>query len=360
MNKHKEKLRVCLVGCGHIAHQHLVAWNKIDEARVIATCDINKKAAKSLAERWGISQQYTLLSEAIQQEDISIVDICTPPQTHRSLAVQALESGCHVLLEKPMTMTTKEADDIIHSQKVSGMRLGVIHNWLFEPTVLKIRSILRGGGIGNIWGAQIKVLSTNIDSMITNKDHWCHKLPGGRFGEMLAHPIYLLRDFLGPIKVENLSVAKMGPHPWVPWDELHIVFKCGNKLGTTYASFNSPRLVKTMDLYGTERILRVDTCSHTLLESAHILETPSSLALDVLRQVLQLSTSLVKNVGRFALGRWVCGHETYIRLFVKSLTEDVEPPVTLEEAYEVVRTIEEVCRRIPANGTEETYKISEA
>jgi len=350
--KHREKLRICLVGCGHVAHQHLVAWNKIDEARVIAVCDTNEKAAKSLAERWAISRFYTSFSEAIEQEDVSIIDICTPPQTHRSLAVQALESGSHVLLEKPMAMTAKEADDIMHSQKVSGMRLGVIHNWLFEPAVLKVRSILQRGGIGDILGAQIEVLIPNNESMIVNKEHWCHKLVGGRFAEMLAHPIYLLRDFLGPIRVENLSVAKIGPHPWVPWDELRITFRSGNKLGTTYASFNSPRQATVINLYGTERILRVGLFPQTIIQLRHIPPTTSALGLDVLRQALQLSTSVMKNVSRIILGRWPRGHETYFRLFVKSLLQDVKSPVALEEAYEVVRTMEEVCWRIPVRGKE--------
>lgn len=340
------EVNVAIVGCGFVANWHLKAWKKVREARVVAVCDTDKKASKSAGEAWNISHYYTDISELLKLEKVSIVDICTPPQTHASLAVQAMESGCHVLLEKPMSMTTKEADEILHSQKVSGMKLGVIHSWLFQPTLLKARSMVDAGHVGDVIGAQIEVLGTKDDPLASNKEHWCHKLLGGRFGEMLAHPIYVLQHFLGHLQLETVSTAKMGDYTWMPSDELHMIFRSGKRFGTTYASFNSPRQTVLVSIYGKEAILRIELIAATITKLSHLEINNFTIGSDILRQAYQLMASTVKNAGRMIFRRWISGHDAYIRFFVDSVINNKEPPVTMEDAYEVVRVLEEVCKKI--------------
>ena len=76
------------------------------------------------------------------------------------------------------------------------MKAGVIHNWLFEPPVLEASSLAKKGRLGEVISVGVEALSTKDDSMAANKQHWCHVLPGGRFSEMLAHPISLMKHFL--------------------------------------------------------------------------------------------------------------------------------------------------------------------
>jgi len=194
------EINVAIVGCGFVANDHLRAWKKVREARVISVCDLNETIAKNTAELWKIPHYYTSFSELIKYSNLNLVDICTPPQTHASLAVQAMEAGFHVLLEKPMTMTVEDAEKIVRCQKTTGMKVGVIHNWLFEPPVLKASAVLKKGLLGEVVSVEIEVLHTKDDPMATNEHHWSHNLLGGRFSEMLAHPIYLIRHFLGKLR----------------------------------------------------------------------------------------------------------------------------------------------------------------
>lgn len=344
-------LKVAIVGCGHVANYHLAGWTEIARrAQVIAVCDVDEKAAKNVVERWNIPRYYTEFSEVLERENISVVDICTPPQTHKPLAIQAMESGCHVLLEKPMTMTSKEAEDIVRSQKRNGVKLGVVHNWLFEPAMLRARSVVKSGRLGDIIGIHVESLSTKDDSMAAIKQHWCHKLPGGRFGEMLAHPIYTLQHFIGRLDIENISTAKIGDYPWMSCDELQATFRSGNKLGTVYASFNSPREAILVTIYGKKSILRVDIFAQTITELPRIATNKFAISFDVLRQASQLLASTVKNVSKMIFHRSMHGHEVYIRSFVNSLIENKRLPVTVEDAYEVVKVLEEVCKRICMHG----------
>jgi len=346
----RRPLNVSIVGCGAVAiDRHISAFKKIREVNIVTLVDHDLARVKKVASFSSVSRVYHSLSEMLQEEKLDLVDICTPPQTHAQLIMQAMDKGCHVLVEKPMAMTTKECKEILHSQKGSGVKLGVIHNWLFQPPLLKVRSIVDKGSLGDIIGARIEVLSPPWDIMAANEKHWVHKLPGGRFGEMLIHPIYLLQHFLGgALKVENVSTCKLGNYNWMPYDELHVTLRSVKGLGSIYASFNSPRENVTMSIYGRETVLRVELITGTILvlgRSHYGFPNydKSAIGIDVLRQASHLLTSATKNASKAIFGKYPTGHETYIRLFVNSLINEKEPPVTTQDAYEAVRVLEEVC-----------------
>ena len=342
------EINVALVGCGYVANGHLKAWTKVRESRVVAVCDLNETMAKSTAERWRIPRYYTSFSELTDHKNINLVDFCTPPQTHASLAVQAMKAGFNVLLEKPMTMTVKDAEEIVKCQKATGMKAGVIHNWLFEPPVLEADSLVKKRFLGEIITAEVEALSTKDDSMAANEHHWCHSLSGGRFSEMLAHPIYLLRHFLGEVEVGDIYVSKIGEYAWMKSDEFCGTFKVGSKLGRAYASFNAPREAIFINLYGEEAIIKLDIINATVNFLPRRKTSRFKKASDSLRQATQLIKSTAKNAARIAFGSWLSGHEMCIKLFAQSLISDNEPPVTVEDGCVVVKTLEEICERIEA------------
>src|SRR4030042_206900 len=96
-------LRVGIVGCGFIAQtQHIPSLLKIKDVEIAAICDMNEDLAKRVAERFHIDRYYTDFSEMLERERVKMVDICTSPQTHVALSLQAMKGGCHVLMEKPI------------------------------------------------------------------------------------------------------------------------------------------------------------------------------------------------------------------------------------------------------------------
>lgn len=340
------EINVAIVGCGRIANEHLKIWQKVPQARIAASCDRNESAAKNVARLWRIPHYYTSFSELLKQTDVNLVDVCTPPQTHAPLAVQALESKFHVLLEKPMAMTMKDAKEIMSRHKISGTKLGVIHNALFEPPMIKAKSLIRKRKLGRINHVEVRVLHTNKDSMLSNKDHWCHSLPGGRFGEMLPHPIYVLQAFLGRLKVKEVFAAKIGDYPWVSADELHVILEAHNAFGSIYASFNSPRDAMYIDVYGSRCSFSIELVNKTLIEQRYRPVRMSSRAIDNLQQAYQLVRSTAQATAGVLSGRWKSGHEVCIRLFAKSVLSGGEPPVTAQEAFDTVTILDQICHRI--------------
>lgn len=337
---------VAVVGCGYVVASHLAAWRRIPYAKIVAVCDSNLKAVDKVASDWGVSKRFTSVSEMSDSREITLWDICTPVGTHKDLANQAMKEGFDVLIEKPMTITSREAKEIVDCQNATRGRAGVIHNWLFEPPILKARDLVERGDVGEILGAHIDVLHTKEDPMTASKDHWSHKLPGGRFSEMLVHPIYLLRHFLGELNVENVEVSKLGDYSWMKHDELLATFKAGQKLAGTYVSFNAPRNSVNIGLFGRKGILRCDLITTTLNFLPRLKMSRLSKAVDSARQAVQLSGSTFRNALKVFSGQWFDGHETCIRLFAESLVKEKEPPVTVQEGYEVVKVLEDVYTQI--------------
>jgi len=339
-------INVAILGCGYVANEHLKAWRKVREAQVVAVSDLNESLAKSTADLWKVPRYHKSLSELIEWGKIDLVDICTPPQTHAALAIQAMKAGFNVLIEKPMTMTVKDAEQIVESRKSIGIKAGVIHNWLFDVPVLEADYLVKKGYLGDVFNVEIEALNTKYDSMVANERHWSHRLQGGRFSEMLAHPIYLLRHFLGEVEICDLQVSKIGNYPWTKSDELCATFRAGNKLGRAYASFNSSRDAIFISLYGSEAILKLELINATVNILPKRKTSRFSKGFDSLRQATQLTKSTVGNVAKITLKRWKSGHDTYVKLFAESLLNDTDPPVTVEEGLEVTKTLEKMCGMI--------------
>src|SRR5206468_11526176 len=153
---------------------------------------------------------YSSLEELLAAERPDMVDICTPPRTHAALATQALHGGAHVMIEKPMAISTEECDQIIDAARQTNRKICVAHSDLFYESFMEARDRVVRGDIGEFRAMRI-LLSTPTDYMTSRKDHWAHRLPGGVFGESGPHPTYLALAFISPIqevKVHGVHLLK--------------------------------------------------------------------------------------------------------------------------------------------------------
>ena len=255
--KPREHLRVGVVGCGEIAHVHIPAILKLKHAELIAVCDMNEDLARHASEKYNVSSYYTDLSELLLKERVDIVHITTSPQTHVALSIKAIEAGCHVLVEKPIALSLNEADNMIESAKNNRVRLGVFHNFLFLPAVIKAKSMIEKGAIGDIIGVSIDHCDARDWPLIQNRDHWCHKLPGGIFGEMLPHSLYIAMAFLGGLEVNTVYSRKLSDYDWLVADELRIILEGESGVATIRASCNAPRHIMTLAVFGRKASLHV-------------------------------------------------------------------------------------------------------
>src|SRR5438876_5860100 len=130
-------LRIAIIGCGKVADQHVQAIHRIPDCRLVAVCDQELLMAKQLGERIGVSDCFSDLQPMLQATAPNVVYITTPPQTHFALAKQCLESGSHVYLEKPFTVTADEAESLIELARAQQRKITVGHNYQFTLEMLE-------------------------------------------------------------------------------------------------------------------------------------------------------------------------------------------------------------------------------
>lgn len=349
-------VKVVIVGAGNVANElHLPAWRKMRGVEVVAVCDVNKESAERTARKWSIPKIYTdfdELLEDLEKEEIAVVDICTPPATHMPLSTRAMNAGFHVVLEKPMAMSLEESEQIlrVYRRRKNEVKLCVIHNYLFSPSMLKIKSVIERNDV-DILCVDIRMLHTLQDKMISDRNHWVHSLPGGRFGECLIHPIYLLHNLIGKLNIRDVYVWKRGSYEFVKYDELMATFDSnGERFGSIYVSFNSPRETSfpNIKIYGKDLILNFDGTNSTLTIQGNM-EANSNFrrAVDSLKTSMQILKSVAKNAFEVLNGKWTSGHENLFRLLVNSILKNEEIPYSPEEAFEANKTFLEVLKRLP-------------
>lgn len=355
----RRKLRGGVVGCGSVSNLlHIPTLSELRNVELAAVCDRNEKLVVETAKRFRIPRYYTDFSEMLEREDLDFVNICTPPRTHSSLALLAMERGLHVLVEKPMALEVDETNKMLTASKKNDVKLCVVHNFLFNRAFQKVLDLVRTGAIGNLLAVDTTVLG-KMQGDLVKPDHWMHDLPGGIFGEFAPHAIYLEQAFLHNVGYVDAIAEKTVGFPWILADELRVLLKAQNALGSIAMSLNSPRVSLSVDVFGTKRILHCDLFSRwfkTIRSGPKFLKSLSANLLDTLHNINQRlrllvgagSIPLVSSLEASTLDRfsYTKSHRVVIRGFVRSIEKDLRVPVTGEEGRETVRILEEIWKQI--------------
>jgi len=340
----RKTLRIGIVGCGVVARIHVSAIRRIRHAEVVAVCDVNQGLAEEMARRFNIGSYYAGLPELLSGANLDVVHVTTPPQTHLSVCTQAMQAGCHVLVEKPMALTLDDADKMIATARTEKLRLCVVHNLQFASMVLKAKAMVEKGLIGDIVGMNITDCVPRDGDLMRNKQHWCHRLPGGIFGEMLPHPIYLALHFLGKLETAAVHAWNISRDESMVADELRVTLKGKDGVATIAASVNGPSDILSLDVFGTRGSLHVQNGVVVRRWPRHT--APASRGRENLLTAAQWLTGTASAALRAALGRYHDGHYTEIKSFVNTLRDTTEPPVTLDEAREATRLYQEITTQI--------------
>jgi predicted dehydrogenase len=155
-------INVALVGTGNISRMHLEGYGRFpDRCKVAALADINPGYAEQRKKEYPFlegAKIYASHRDLLAAGGIDVVDICVPPFCHAEIAVDSLNAGRHVILEKPMAASLEECDAIIAAAEKSGAVLSVIAQNRFRDDVNKLKQTLDTGKIGKIVHAQVDSL----------------------------------------------------------------------------------------------------------------------------------------------------------------------------------------------------------
>lgn len=145
-----ERTKIAVIGLGSVAQLvHLPNLLKINSAQITSVAEINKNRLHSVADKFQVSKRYTDYKELLKNDDAQAVIISTPTHLHKQMAIDCLNAGKDVLVEKPLARTRIEGEEIIEAAKRNNRKLMVGMNMRYRPDSLLIRTLIDSGEIGN-------------------------------------------------------------------------------------------------------------------------------------------------------------------------------------------------------------------
>ena len=152
----EKKLKVGIIGAGWIAEAHIDMYRKMPDVDIVAVADLIPGKAEKLCKQYGVEGVHYYLSghEMLEAEELDAVSVCTYNTQHAPCAIDALEHGCHVLLEKPFTVTLDEAIEVMKAEKKSGKVLSLGFQPRMAVNMQMIKKIVDSGELGKVYYLQ--------------------------------------------------------------------------------------------------------------------------------------------------------------------------------------------------------------
>jgi UDP-N-acetyl-2-amino-2-deoxyglucuronate dehydrogenase len=142
-------LNFALVGCGVIAPCHARCITELDNARLVAVCDIVEAKARLLAETYP-AEVYTDYRQLLHRDDIDIINVLTPSGYHAEVGIAAARAGKHVIVEKPMDVNLTRADALIEACQQAGVKLCCISQHRFDFAMQDLKQAITSGKLGTL------------------------------------------------------------------------------------------------------------------------------------------------------------------------------------------------------------------
>ena len=153
------KLRIAFIGCGWIAGSHIKSLLKQPDVEIVAGADLIPGKAKAFFEKHGLTgvkTDYASHRELLADKSLNLdaVTICTYNRQHAQPAIDALNAGLHVLLEKPFTVTTEEAIEVMRAEKKSGKILSIGFQPRLDDNMIMVKDVVQSGVLGQVYYIQ--------------------------------------------------------------------------------------------------------------------------------------------------------------------------------------------------------------
>ncbi len=335
-----DPIGVGIVGAGHIAPQHAEALRGLEEARLIAVCDIVEGKAETLADRFGAPKVYDDVEKLVRDPDIEAICVTTPHKWHAPPVVAAAGAGVHALSEKPMAADLADCDRMIEAHRKAGTKLGVIFQRRWSPGARRIRDAIDAGKFG-----ERLVLGDCVFKGWRGPDYYALDLWRGRWdteggGVLLnqsIHSIDLLQWYMGPVNALWGQWGNMN-HPYVEVEDTACAvlrFKSG-ALGVIENSVSqNPQVYVKVAVHGSN-----GASADVVLEGPHAEEGANEIWTIPGEEAPGREPAKPIGTSRAAVEY----HRAQIQDFLQAIREDRQPVVNGEEGRKSIEIITAIYR----------------
>jgi len=339
------KVNFGVIGCGGIAsYFHLPDLKMIPEARVSAVADVDPVRARMAAERFDVRSWCTEYGELLQRDDVDAVIIATPHPTHAKIAIDALDAGKHVLIQKPMATKIEDADKIVEAtNRHSDLKVMVLpFVYLDTPHFDYAKDLLKKRKLGKVCMARSRVAHIGPEgyqkdvARIFRQESSCwffelKKAHGGVLYDLGVYAISQLTYLLGPAKEVSAFMATLDKPAEVEDNAALILRMRNEELAVVETSWTEVAKMEGTALYGTEGTL-------------------------LLNYFNNLVTYYTKKSSSWIMPQLAKSKEEQHthKHFVRSISKDLRPIGSVEEGRHVVEIMEGAYR---AKETGKTIKL---
>ncbi|WP_257350247.1 Gfo/Idh/MocA family protein [Pseudalkalibacillus decolorationis] len=313
-------MNFAIVGCGHIAKKHAEAINNAEGANLFAVCDTVPERMAPFIEQ-NDTKGFTNLDDMLALKEIEVINICTPSGYHADIAVKSAIAGKHLVVEKPIALTIKDADRIIDACRENNVKLSVVHPNRFRPAIMETRALMDAERFGQLSHANATV-RWNRNQEYYDQAPWrgTKSLDGGVLMNQAIHNLDLLVWLMGEVEeVFSMGATRLRNIEAEDVSIGTVRFKSG-ALGVIEAATTIyPRnLEETLSIFGETGTLKIGGTTAKLIE--HI---------DIEGMDDQVTNDLIDGVKSDPLGK--PGHQCIIEDMIEAVSNNREPIVTGED-----------------------------
>ena len=346
-------IKSAVIGAGHIAQEHLKALQTIDDVDV-CVCDRSPGIAQCAAERFGLNRWFTDSQQMLDRIEPDVVHICTPAHTHVPLAMAALDAGAHVLVEKPIAPQLSDWHTLRDCAASAGRWVLENHNYMFNPPIQQLLGQIDDGSFGDVVHVDVMFCLDIVGegSVFTdaNMPHPALKARGGVVSDFITHLCYLAWCFVGSAAEAKTLWQKRDPQTILPHDEFRALLQ--GERGTATLGFSA---------HGQPDAFWVHVIGTRATATVNLLDNRLSMVQlrEGLRPLMPLRNGLAeaKAIRRDSLramkhklaGQPVgyAGLHELVRRTYRSLQQEGDPPVTVEQIEQVNQMIELILSKAP-------------
>lgn len=240
-------INVAVVGAGQWGQNHVRQFAANPNAKLHTVCDLIKTRLESIQQKYPSVATTADLKSIINQPEIEAVVIASPAPLHYRQARDALLAGKHVLVEKPITLKTKEAEDLIKLAKETGRILMVGHLLLYHEAVSAIKKLVDGGEAGDV----LYIYSQRLNLGIVRRDENC-------LWSLAPHDISVMLHLIGLNPVEVSAIGQCYLQPGVE-DVVFCTLTFPNRIvAHLHISWLDPHKVRKFTIVGTKKMIVFD------------------------------------------------------------------------------------------------------
>jgi predicted dehydrogenase len=232
-------VKAALIGAGQIARQHLTCLKALPGVELAAVCDLSPATAEAAAERYGIRAWFTDYRAMLEKARPDVVHVTTPPTSHFALAMDSLDSGAHVIVEKPATSTLEELETLVQHAHEAGRHLVEDYNYVFNRAPQEILRRIASGQFGAVTHVEVLICLDILSPSgfaDPNSPHPSLTLVGGAIADFLPHLASLAHLFVGPHRRAQTIWSKR-KLSLLPFDEFRALVEA--ERGTAALGFSS-------------------------------------------------------------------------------------------------------------------------